>query len=126
MRSLNQFHMLSLFGLLSLLSACNQESALANDGLLSAMDFKQPIELEFTLKTKDLRKSAGLCKVDSPHKFSCHLRSNLNASSSGGEVSAKTKAVFSKKELIDLIHATKQKHQTEGTITYSIAGKLQF
>jgi len=121
-----QFQIACLIGLLSLLSACNRNHDIANDGLLSEIDFKRPVELEFKLKTRDMDKGAKLCKVDSPHNFKCTLsHSSKNFFSQGGEVRVKAKAVFSKKELIDLINATEQKYQTEGSFSYAVGGILK-
>jgi hypothetical protein len=121
-----QFQTACLVGLLSLLSACNQESDIANHGLLSEIDFKRPVELELKLKTSDMDKGAKLCKVDSPHNFKCTLsHSSKNLFSQGGEVRVKAKAVFSKKELIDLVNSTKQKYQTEGKFSYAVGGIIK-
>lgn len=120
------FQTACLFSLLILLSACNHKNDIANDGLLSEIDFKRPVELEFKLKTRDMDKGAKLCKVDSPHNFKCTLsHSSKNFFSQGGEVRVKAKAVFSKKELIDLINATEQKYQTEGSFSYAVGGILK-
>ena len=111
--------------LLSLLSACNQINDIATDGLISAMDFKRPVELEFQLKTDDLKRGAQLCKVDSPHRFDCTIRlSKENFFWNSSEVRVKAKAVFTKKELIDLVTSTKQKYEKFGTFSYTIGGTL--
>ncbi len=126
MKSRHYFLFVFLFGLLNFLSACNQINDIATDGLTSAMDFKHPIELEFQLKTDDLKRGAQLCKVDSPHRFDCTIRlSKENFFWNSSEVRVKAKAVFTKKELIDLVKSTKQKHEKFGTFSYSIHGVLQ-
>ena len=126
MKSRHYFLFVFLFGLLNFLSACNQINDIATDGLTSAMDFKHPIELEFQLKTDDLKRGAQLCKVDSPHRFDCTIRlSKENFFWNSSEVRVKAKAVFTKKELIDLVKSTKQKYEKFGTFSYSIHGVLQ-
>ncbi len=126
MKSRHYFLFVFLFGLLNFLSACNQINDIATDGLTSAMDFKHPIELEFQLKTDDLKRGAQLCKVDSPHHFDCTIRlSKENFFWNSSEVRVKAKAVFTKKELIDLVKSTKQKYEKFGTFSYSIHGVLE-
>ncbi len=126
MQSKNPFQLIVLFCLCSLLSACNQINDIATDGLISAMDFKRPVELEFQLKTDDLKRGAQLCKVDSPHHFGCTIRlSKENFFWNSSEVRVKAKAVFTKKELIDLVKSTKQKYEKFGTFSYSIHGVLE-
>ncbi|MBC3832624.1 hypothetical protein H8K33_14035 [Undibacterium amnicola] len=125
MKLRTQLPYVCLFGLLSVLSACNQRSDIVDDGLIAAMDFKRPVELEFRLKTSDLDKGAQLCKVDSPHHFDCTISISKNILFwNSSEVRAKAKAVFTKKELIDLVTSTKQKYEKFGTFSYTIGGTL--
>ena len=94
------FQTACLFSLLSLLSACNHKNDIANDGLLSEIDFNRPVELEFKLETKDMDKGAKLCEVDSPHNFKCTLsHSSKNFFSQGGEVTRQSKGSVLKERI---------------------------
>lgn len=81
------------------------------------IDFNFPIELEFKLVTKDVIKAAQLCKI---------TVSGKSDTIEHGEVNAKANAVFSQKQLDNLLSSMKEKFQTEGKLSYSIGQKKNF
>lgn len=135
MRSLHPFQIACLFGLLSLLSACDKKTETQDKkvspqtGLSRTvnLDFSLPIELEFKLVTKDMATAAKLCKVEGLDVYKCEVTvSGQSNAIERGEVSVTTKAVFSQKELDTLIATVKQKYHTEGAFSYSIGQKKKF
>jgi hypothetical protein len=135
MRSLHPFQIACLCGLLSLLSACDkktetQEKKVPSQTGLSRtlnLDFNLPIDLEFKLVTKDMATATKLCKLEGHHVYECNVTvSGQSNTVQHGEVSVKTKAVFSQKELDTLIASVKQKYHTEGAFSYSISQKKKF
>nr|WP_315481748.1 hypothetical protein [uncultured Undibacterium sp.] len=135
MRSLHPFQIACLFGLLSLLSACDKKTEIQDKKMLpqaalsrsAEIDFNFPIELEFKLVTKDVIKAAQLCKIEGLNAYECKITvSGKSDAIEHGEVNAKANAVFSRKQLDNLLSSMKEKFQTEGKLSYSIGQKKKF
>jgi hypothetical protein len=135
MRSLHPFQIVCLFGLLSLLSACDkktetQDKKVPPQAELSRtvkLDLSRPIELELKLVTKDMAIATKICKIEGLDVYQCKVTvSGQSNVIEYGEVSVTTIAVFSQKELDRLIASIKEKYHTEGAFSYSISQKKEF
>jgi hypothetical protein len=134
MQSKNPFQLVVLFCLCSLLSACNQRNNNQNSSRPPAklshetgIDFSFPIEFEITLISKNLTKVADLCKVPGLKAHECTVSvSGKDSRIEQGTISTKTKGLFSKQEFDTLISTIKERYQSEGQLSYSIAQKKDF
>ena len=131
----HHFQSACLLCVLILVSACNKKNDNQENTALpqversrsTGLDFNFPIELELKLVTKDVVAAVELCKVDGLKPYECKVTvSGQGDAIQHGQVSVKTKAIFTQKEFDTLISSIKEKYHTEGEFSYSMAQKKTF